>query len=130
LFSKTTQKDEFIARYLRGIDFTDDGLHEDYIMKRFPEAKEQVKERAATFSAEFAKLYGKRTGVKTLHLVVTHGTPIRMFSQLQGGQKKKVRYCGVTGVSICPKQDGEPMFGMLCNCKHNHNKTSSYCAVQ
>ena len=27
LISKTTPKDEFIARYLQGVDFTDDGLH-------------------------------------------------------------------------------------------------------
>ena len=129
LISKTTPKEEFVSRYLQGVEFTDEGLHQDYILGRFPEEKEQVKERAATFKSEFVEMYGKRTGVKTLHIVVSHGTPIRMFSQLMGGQKKKVRYCGVTGVSICPKENSEPEFKMLCNCKHNHDKQSSYCAV-
>ena len=73
-------RNEFISKYLQGVDFVDDGLHEEYIMKMFPEDKEQVRERAATFGAEFGKLYGRRTGVKTLHVVVSHGTPIRMFS--------------------------------------------------
>ncbi len=122
-------KDELVAKHLQGVEFTDDGLHEEYIMQRFPESKDQVKERAAHFSEEFVKLYGKRTGVKTLHIVVAHGTPIRMFSQLHGGEKKKIRFCGVTGVSICPQENEDPKFKMLCNCKHNHKKQSSYCAV-
>jgi hypothetical protein len=58
-----------------------------------------------------------------LHIVVTHGTPLRMFSRLHGGRKKKVQFCGVTAVTI-----GEDI-KMLCNCKHNHLKQKKNCVL-
>ena len=99
-------------------------------MKRFPETEDDIKERAGDWTTDFYKLYGKSTGKRTLHVVVTHGTPIRMFSMLHGGNKKKMQFCGVTCVSITPKAGEEkPEFKILCNCKSKHLKPSSYCSI-
>jgi hypothetical protein len=40
---------------------------------------------------------------RTLHIIVTHGKPIENFSQLHGGKKKSIRYCGQTCVAIVPQ---------------------------
>jgi len=58
-------------------------------MKRFPESKNDVIERAGIFTETFQELYSE-PGLKTLHVIVAHGTPIRMFSQQHGGKKKKI----------------------------------------
>ena len=61
--------------------YSDTGTNEEYIMKRFPESENDVAERAKVFTQEFLSKYGyKMTNTKTLHIVVSHGTPIRHFS--------------------------------------------------
>ena len=72
------------------MNFSDEGINEDYMMKRFPESKDDIKQRAVDWTSEFNKRYSENTGIRTLHIVVTHGTPIRKFSRLHGGKKKKV----------------------------------------
>ena len=100
------------------------------MMTRFPESKLDLKERTTMFTKEFVERYSRLTGKRTLHIVVSHGTPIRTFSRQHGGEKKKIRFCGVTAVAITPHATEEPKFRLLCNCKHNHEKESSYCRVQ
>ena len=43
LTSKTQEKQAFITKFLgKNIDFTDDGLHEPYIMTKFPENDKNI----------------------------------------------------------------------------------------
>lgn len=91
-------------------------------MQRFPESEAMVRERAQHFTDFFDKLYSKdQSNRRALHLVVTHGTPLRMFSQLHGGKKKKVKFCGVTVAALTPDyQTGKASYQLLTNCRHKH----------
>ena len=39
-------KAAFTKQYLSGVDFSENTEHQDYIMARFPESEEMVRERA------------------------------------------------------------------------------------
>lgn len=59
LLSKTTDKERFTKQYMSGQTFIDEGLNEDYIMKRFPETEDDIPSRAADFTSYFNELYNK-----------------------------------------------------------------------
>ena len=109
-----------MTQYLDGITFKDIREHEDFIMKRFPESEAGVEERARYFTSEFKRLYSEPTGRRTLHIICSHGTPIRKFSQQHGGKVKKIKYCGCSVLSVKPKGNGEAKFKLRVNCRHKH----------
>ena len=59
----------------------------------------------------------KDSNKRVLHIVVSHGTPIRFWSQLNGMHKKKIKYCGLSAVGIKPNNGGQPEIIKLANCK-------------
>ena len=103
LISANVNKEYIKAHWLaKDIDFIDRGQHADFLFRRYPESKTAIQERAFHFTHEFLQLYGD-CNEKTLHIIVSHGKPIEKFSQLHGGQKKNIRYCGQTCVAIVPQ---------------------------
>ena len=42
----------------------------------------------------------KKSDRKVLHIIVSHGTPIRFFSQFCGMPVKKIKYCGISAIGI------------------------------
>ena len=65
----------------------------------------------------------KNSNKRVLHIVVSHGTPSRYWSELNNMHKKKIKYCGLSAIAIKPNADtGEPEVIRLANCKKNHNK--------
>ena len=109
---------------MSGHPYVDNAQHEPYIMGRFPESDQGIRDRAVDMAAQIQKQYADST-VRTLHLIVSHGTPIRMFSQLAGGSKKKIKFCGVTTVAL-----NAGKLDLLSNCKHNHEKQTKHCDIQ
>jgi len=56
-----------------------------------------------------------------LHLVVTHGTLVRYFSQASNMRVKKAKYCGLSAISVKPVADSEEAtVEPLANCRNNH----------
>jgi hypothetical protein len=98
------EKAQFIAKYLDGIDFDVNEEHFDYVNKRYPESKTDTRGRAQYFSDRIVEQYGylNTECKRVFHLVVSHGTPIKMFSQLNAGRKKKVKFCGLSAIAIAP----------------------------
>ena len=121
LLDTPEKRKQFIDNYLDGIDFIDDSQHEEYINTRYPETDDQLKERVGKFQEFFLEKY-KDSNKKVLHLVVTHGTPTRYWSQLNGMHKKKIKYGGLSAIAIKPKGNGEAEIQKLANCKKNHMK--------
>ena len=74
------------------------------MQNRYPESDTQVQERAAKLQYKMMQRY-KSSEQSVLHLVVTHGTLVRFFSQAGGMRKKKVKYCGLTAMGVKPNPD-------------------------
>ena len=51
------------------------------------------------FVDEFKRLYA-HSKKRVLHLIVSHGTPIRRLSRSLGGKKKKLKFCAVSAFAI------------------------------
>ena len=61
--------------------------------------------------------------MSTLHLIVTHGTLVKNFSQIAGMRKKKAKYCSLSAIGIKPKAGNEePEVIRVANCRNNHAK--------
>ena len=93
------EKAAFVEKYLDGVNFDVNEDYLEYVSGRYPESKEDIKARAAFFSSERVTAYSK-PGKRVFHLVVSHGTPIRMFSRHFGGREKKIKYSGLSAVAI------------------------------
>ena len=65
-----------------------------------------MRERVQKFQEFFVEKYEK-SDKKVLHLVVSHGTPTRYWSQLNGMHKKKIKYAGLSAIAIKPKTEGK-----------------------
>ena len=73
------KRQNFVNTHLDGIDFIDDDQYLDYISPRYPENDQDLHERMATCQQFFVDKY-KNSNKRVLHIVVSHGTPIRYWS--------------------------------------------------
>ena len=69
------------------------------VQNRYPESDSQVIERATRAQFDLVQKY-RNSQQSVLHLIVTHGTLVRMFSQAAGMRKKKIKFCGMTAMGI------------------------------
>ena len=94
-------KETFKKTYLGGVNFIDDDYNKSFVENRYPESDTQVFERAARARFHMVSHY-KNSDESVLHLVVTHGTLIRFWSQSANMRVKKVKYCGLSAQAIKP----------------------------
>ena len=89
LYLKNLPAEEFKQLLAGGVSWTDDHKkYEEYMSKRFPEKKKDLKERVEQFNKEILQVH-TTSGKRTLHLIFGHGCPTRMMSSMNGGAKNK-----------------------------------------
>lgn len=123
-------RQNFKQTYLDGVDFIDDDYNKECVEHRYPESDNQVYERAARAKFQLVGAYSK-SQESVLHLVVTHGTLVRFFSQASNMRVKKAKYCSLSAISVKPVADSdEATVEPLANCRNNHKKQLNSCMQQ